>query len=105
MDPPPTTSNTFPETPRGGIGTQKTGRSLTTPTAAASEAGGPPPDTPEQPYARSPPPLGWGGGWRGGTTSDTVEQPCRETPATDFAAGYRNRVEEWDPPPPQSSKT
>ena len=50
---------------------------LINPEVASSEAGGTPPDTPEQHYDRAPPFLRGGGG--GGTSSDTVEQPCGVT--------------------------
>ena len=49
---------------------------LINPKVESSEAGGTPPDTPEQQYDRAAPLL-WGGG--GGTSSDTVEQPCSGT--------------------------
>ena len=54
---------------------------LINPKVKSSEAGGTPPDTPEQKYNRAPPLL-WGGGW-GGTLSDTVEQPCGGTSVSD----------------------
>ena len=56
---------------------------LINPKVESSEAGGTPPDTPEQQYDREPPlPPKEGGG---GTSSDTVEQLCSGTWVSDIS--------------------